>query len=162
VVYYGPSAGNYPSKIDVGSATTASVTNLTEGATYHFAVTAYDLSHAESGFSSDVSRTVPYAAPVARFTASAVSGLAPLALNFSNGSTGIISSYSWTFGDGTTSTLANPSKVYLSPGEYTVTLTVAGPGGSDLQTRTDYILVSPGAVLRTCPPGPKSRGRCTG
>jgi PKD repeat protein len=33
--------------------------------------------------------------------------------------------YSWSFGDGTTSALANPNHVYTSPGEYTVSLTVS-------------------------------------
>src|SRR5262249_52900836 len=55
VVYDGPSAGNYTSRIDVGNVTTYSVPNLVEGATYHFAVTAYDASHNESGYSNDVS-----------------------------------------------------------------------------------------------------------
>ena len=32
--------------------------------------------------------------------------------------------YLWNFGDGTTSTAAQPSKTYLAPGPYTVTLTV--------------------------------------
>lgn len=35
-------------------------------------------------------------------------------------------SYSWDFGDGTTSNLQNPEKVYLSPGNYTVRLTING------------------------------------
>jgi PKD repeat protein len=142
VVYYGPAAGNYPSRIDVGNTNTYTVTSLVEGATYHFAVTAYDGSHAESGFSNDVAGTVPYSAPVAQFTASATLGVAPLALNFLNASTGTITSYAWTFGDGTTSTVANPSKVYSAAGTYTVSLTVTGPGGSNTQTRTNYITVT--------------------
>jgi PKD repeat protein len=142
MVYYGPAAGNYPSRIDVGNATTSTVSGLAEGATYHFAVTAYDASHVESPFSNDVANTIPYTAPVAQFTASTTSGVAPLALNFLSASTGSITSYSWTFGDGTTSNVANPSKVYSSPGTYTVSLTVTGPGGSNTQTRTNYIIVS--------------------
>ena len=67
---------------------------------------------------------------------------APLTVNFTNSSTGSITSYAWTFGDGTTSTVANPSKVYSAPGTYTVSLTVTGPGGSNAQTRTNYITVS--------------------
>ena len=142
MVYYGPAAGNYPNKIDVGNSTTFAVTNLTEGATYHFAVTAYDGARIESGFSNEVSRTIPYSVPVASFTGSATSGVAPLALNFINSSTGSITSYAWTFGDGTTSTVASPAKVYSVPGNYTVSLTVTGPGGSNTQTRTNYITVS--------------------
>jgi glucose/arabinose dehydrogenase len=37
--------------------------------------------------------------------------------------------YLWNFGDGTTSTLANPSKTYASAGTYTVTLRVTDPAG---------------------------------
>ena len=70
VLHYGPSAGNYTSQIDVGNTTSRTVSNLAEGATYHFAVTAYDASHTETGFSNDVSATIPYGAPSAGFAAS--------------------------------------------------------------------------------------------
>src|SRR5438874_13483039 len=86
MVYSGPTAGNYTSKIDVGNATTRVVSNLVEGATYHFAVTAYDASHVESGFSNDVGATIPSSTPVADFSASATAGVAPLAMNFTNSS----------------------------------------------------------------------------
>jgi PKD repeat protein len=142
MVYYGPAAGNYPNKIDVGNSTTATVANLTDGATYYFAVTAYDGARIESGFSNEVSRTILHSVPVASFTASTTSGVAPLALNFINTSTGNITSYAWTFGDGTTSTVASPAKVYSVPGNYTVSLTVTGPGGSNTQTRANFITVA--------------------
>ena len=142
MVYYGPSAGNYPTKINVGNTTTHTLTTLAEGSTYHFAVTAYDGALVESGTSNDVAGTVPYSTPVAQFSASTTLGVAPLALNFLNASTGTITSYAWTFGDGTTSTSANPSKVYSAAGTYTVNLTVTGPGGSNTQTRTNYIAVT--------------------
>ncbi len=143
MVYYGPSAGNYPTRIDVGNTTTYTVPNLVEGATYHFAATAYDASHTESGYSNDASATVPYSAPVAQFTASTTSGTAPLALNFTSTSTGTITTYAWNFGDAGTSSVQNPSHVYAAAGVYTVSLTVSGPGGSNTQTRTNYITVSP-------------------
>ena len=150
VVHYGPSAGNYNGSVDVGNITTASVTNLTEGATYHFAVAAYDTTHAEGALSKDVSGVVAYGVPVAGFTASTTSGPAPLGLNFTNSSTGSITSYSWTFGDGTTSTVANPAKVYSTAGTYTVALKVTGPGGSNTSTRSNYITVTAGSD--TTPP----------
>ena len=86
--------------------------------------------------------TVSAAAPVAQFTGTPTSGTAPLTVNFSNTSTGSITSYAWTFGDGGTSTAASPSHVYSAAGTYTVALTVTGPGGSNTQTRTDYVTVS--------------------
>lgn len=39
-------------------------------------------------------------------------------------------SYLWNFGDGATSTAANPSHTYASAGAYVVSLTASGPGGS--------------------------------
>ncbi len=41
----------------------------------------------------------------------------------------------WTFGDGGTSTLQNPSHTYAAAGTYTVTLTAANAGGSDTETK---------------------------
>ena len=43
-------------------------------------------------------------------------------------------SYAWEFGDGTTSTLMNPTKVYASAGNYTVKLTTTNTYGSDVKT----------------------------
>ena len=141
-VYYGPAVGNYTANLDVGNTTTSPVTNLTEGATSHFAVTAYNAAHTQSGFSNDVSATIAYSAPVAQFSASATSGTAPLAVNFSSTSTGTISTYAWAFGDSTTSSSGSPSHVYSSAGVYTVSLTVTGPGGGNTRTNSSYITVS--------------------
>ena len=43
-------------------------------------------------------------------------------------------SYVWEFGDGTTSTLMNPTKVYASAGNYTIKLTTTNTYGSDVKT----------------------------
>jgi PKD repeat protein len=73
------------------------------------------------------------AAPVAQFSANPTSGTSPLAVQFTDQSSGNITSYSWNFGDGVgASTQQSPSYVYNTPGTYTVTLTVTGPGGSNL------------------------------
>jgi PKD repeat protein len=156
MLYYGPSAGNYPSKIDVGNTTARTISNLTEGATYHFAVTAYDASHVESGYSNDAVATVPAGVPAANFTASATSGVAPLAMNFTSTSTGSITNYSWSFGDGTSSTAQNPSHVYSAAGSYTVSLTVTGSGGSNTKTAANYITVTAPASDTSAPTSPAS------
>ena len=103
---------------------------------------AYDGVHFPSDFSNDVSATVPYSEPVADFSASTTTGTAPLAMNFVSTSTGYIDTYTWSFGDGTTSSTQNPVHVYAAAGDYTVSLTVAGPGGRSSQTHSDYITVS--------------------
>ena len=55
-LYYGTASGNYGSVIDAGNVITHTVTELS-GGTYYFAVTAYDTSGNESGFSNEVSKT---------------------------------------------------------------------------------------------------------
>jgi PKD repeat protein len=72
--------------------------------------------------------------PVADFSANPTSGEAPLTVNFTDTSTGPITGWSWTFGDGSTSTAQDPSHDYTAAGDYTVELTVTGPGGSDSTT----------------------------
>jgi len=56
-MYYGPSSGNYTNVTDIGSVTTNTVPGLLTGITYYFAVTAYNTSALESGFSNEVSYT---------------------------------------------------------------------------------------------------------
>lgn len=60
-LYYGEASGVYSSRIDVGPATIASVSGLSAGVSYYFAVTAYDTNGLESGFSSEIRYTVPTA-----------------------------------------------------------------------------------------------------
>jgi gliding motility-associated-like protein len=51
--------------------------------------------------------------------------------------------YSWNFGDGTTSTLVNPTHVYAVPGVYTVTLTAQDGGSGCASTATLVITIQP-------------------
>ena len=53
-IYYGTSSGSYDDALDVGNKTSFSINNLVVGTTYFFAVTAYDFSGNESGFSKEV------------------------------------------------------------------------------------------------------------
>ena len=78
----------------------------------------------------------------AAFRASPTSGQVPVTVDFTDESTGDISSWSWDFGDGGSSTAQNPSHTYTSTGDFTVSLTVSGPAGSNTETKTDYIHVS--------------------
>ena len=71
-------------------------------------------------------------APVAQFTVTG-DGCEPLVVYFNNQSL-YAESYVWDFGDGNHSTTENPTYTYYDPGEYQVTLTVTGPGGTDIYT----------------------------
>ena len=78
--------------------------------------------------------TTPLAAAI---TASAVSGQAPLSVQFgSSGSTGSITGYLWNFGDGSTATTATASHVYTTAGTYTAKLTVTDGSSTNQATVT--------------------------
>lgn len=83
------------------------------------------------------------APPTAAFTASPLSGAAPLAVSFTDQSTGGPIAWSWTFGDGGTSTQRHPNHTYISPGTYNVSLTASNADGSDVETKTAYVTVTP-------------------
>ena len=55
----GNASRTYTQTIDVGNTTTYALNNLSEGLPYYFAVTDYDASGNESGYSNEVSKTLP-------------------------------------------------------------------------------------------------------
>jgi len=70
--------------------------------------------------------------PIAKAAADHATGPAPLTVNFSSAGSsdpgGSALTYSWAFGDGSTSTAANPSHTYAA-GNYTAVLTVRNSAG---------------------------------
>jgi parallel beta-helix repeat protein len=80
--------------------------------------------------------------PIAAFSASPTSGKAPLNVTFTDSSTGSPTAWKWTFGDGTNSTIKNPTHKYSKAGNYTVALTVSNSAGSSTTTKTNYIKVT--------------------
>ena len=93
--------------------------------------------------------TVNYPAPIADFIITPTTGTAPLTVNFTDTSTGNITSYTWDFNnDGIIDCpLQNTTNTYNTPGTYTTKLTVTGPGGSD--TKTMDITVQPDTTAPT-------------
>lgn len=61
-------------------------------------------------------------------------------INFSNYSSGTSNTYSWDFGDNTTSTLENPNHLFSNTGEYLVCLTIVDSNGTTC-TYCEYIYV---------------------
>ncbi|WP_094226822.1 S-layer protein domain-containing protein [Methanolobus psychrotolerans] len=76
--------------------------------------------------------------PVASFTTNATGneGPVPLIVQFNDTSTNSPTSWSWTFGDGGTSTSQNPVHTYNSIGTYNVTLTATNADGADTESKT--------------------------
>lgn len=86
--------------------------------------------------------------PVASFTVSPspAVGTAPLAVTFSNTSTGTFDSATWLFGDGGLGIGDTVLHTYTDEGSYSVTLSVDGPSGADIITLTDIVQVIPDGV----------------
>ena len=74
--------------------------------------------------------------PKADFTANERRGVKPFTVNFTDLSTGNPTSWTWKFGDGTTSTERNPVHTYQKEGAYDVSLTVSNSYGTDTVTKT--------------------------
>lgn len=91
-------------------------------------------------------------APVADFIGNPTTVQVGANVNFTDLSTNAPTSWSWTFGDGGTSTQQNPVHSYASTGQYTVSLTATNATGSDTETKVNYITVvdNGGGGTATC------------
>lgn len=87
-----------------------------------------------SGYVSHNLSITQIAAPTASFNRTPVSGQAPVLVSMTDTSTGAPTSWYWTFGDGTSSTLQNPTHTYSTGGTYTITLVATNAGGSTSAT----------------------------
>jgi len=85
--------------------------------------------------------TVKQPLPIASFSGSPVFGKKPLTVKFKNNSTGA-TSFSWSFGDGTTSQDSAPTHVYSKSGSYSISLTAVNSSGNSVMTKKKYIVVS--------------------
>ena len=102
---------------------------------------------------STITITTVVPAPIASSSATPLSGIAPLIVQFTDTSTGSPTSWSWDFGNGVSSTTENPSYTYSKAGTYTVSLTVSNAAGSNTSTKGGAILVG-GATVQTAVPTP--------
>ncbi|MFQ5706754.1 MAG: FlgD immunoglobulin-like domain containing protein [bacterium] len=80
-VYYSQKSGHYDHVMNVGDITAYRIGNLDLGVRYYFAVTAYDFSGNESGFSDEVTAAVRNASDT---TSPTGAGLLPLVYNYPN------------------------------------------------------------------------------
>lgn len=88
-------------------------------------------------------------APIANFSGTPTSGCNSLTVTFTDLSIGSPTAWSWSFPGGVPAAFVGqtpPPVTYGAPGNYTVTLTVTNPSGSDAETKTNYI------VVNNCPP----------
>ena len=127
-VHFGTASGNYSVHTDVHTVITYTVTGLADGQTYYFAVSANDASGNESGYSNEVSYSVPApnGAPSTPATPSgASSALVNTAITFSTSATdpnGDSLQYRYDWGDGALSSygVASQSHSWSAAGQYAV------------------------------------------
>ncbi|WP_373840206.1 PKD domain-containing protein [Methanospirillum sp.] len=128
-----------------------------EAGVYTVSLTASNTAGSDTKTETDfISVTGDIPPPVAMFEATPLSGSAPLTVQFTDLSIGPPTSYAWDFGDGGTSTEANPGHVYTSGGTYTVRLTVKNTGGSHTMTRENYITVGGSGIVADFTASPTS------
>jgi PKD repeat protein len=92
--------------------------------------------------------TAPSAPPAADFAFSC-SGLTCTFTDRSADPDGKIAAWSWTFGDGGTSTAPSPSRTYATAGTYGVTLTITYDGGTDQHTAPVTVSVPASSIVLT-------------
>ena len=78
--------------------------------------------------------------PAAKFSASTTRGPAPLTVDFVDISENV-TGRSWNFGDGNQSAEKSPEHTYMTPGNYTVSLTVGNENGNDSKKIINLIQV---------------------
>jgi PKD repeat protein len=132
-----------------GDGTATNVTTATVSHTYVAGGndTVTEIVRGPAGVSTNIQTnciTVEWPPPSADFNAAPTAGVAPLAVTFTDTSTGgPITLWSWNFGDGTATnvTTATVSHTYTIAGNFSVTETASGPGGSSQKTRPNSITV---------------------
>lgn len=113
---------------------------IDEVAVYKRALTAAEIGdHVEAAGRQTAPPNQP---PTAAFT-HRVSALAASFTSTSTDPEGRIDSYLWQFGDGTTSTVANPTHAYLNGGRYAVSLSVIDAAGAVATATTTVVATDP-------------------
>ena len=141
-----------------GDGATATVANPSHtyaaGGTFTVSLTVTDNSGGTGSTSQNITVTPPNTPPTAAFTRSCTG----LACSFTSTSTdpdGSVVAWSWSFGDGVTATVANPSHTYAAGGTYTVSLTVTDNSGAPGSTSQSITVTPPNqpptaAFTRSC------------
>jgi len=126
----GPTAWTW----DFGDGSTATEQNpshtYTTLGSYAVSLTASNKDGSDS--TSKANYIVTTLAPVANFKADRQIGRAPFIVQFTDLSTNNPTSWSWDFGDGTSSSDQNPRHIYMNEGAYDVRLTATNQYGSDM------------------------------
>jgi PKD repeat protein len=156
-----PNIGSSSGNNDINGSKSCSISGLAYSTTYYWYVNVSDGSLSTNAFYYFITQSEPSSPPPGpppstpptsppqniAPTADAngpyygylINGIAKVTFDGSS-SSGSITSYSWVFGDGKTGTGVSPTHEYTALGNYTVKITVSGPGGSD--TDKTFVVIS--------------------
>ena len=135
-IYDGPSTASPLIRSSTGTSLPTSITSSGPSITIRQST---DPSVVDSGFAINWSCNV--LTPVASFRgidSNTCTGI----VAFTDLSTRFPTSWRWSFGDGDTSLLQNPTHTYLANGTYTVSLVATNSAGSNTRTKASYIVVN--------------------
>ena len=151
VEFFNGTASLGTSPVAAGTATKALTAIAVGSYSYHAVFTPTDATLFTSSTSGNAAFTVTASVPAltASFTASAIAGVAPLAVTLTDTSIGAPTSWLWTFGNGSSSNAQNPPVAnYTAAGTYNVTLIVSNANGASAPvTKTITVTDVPGVVV---------------
>ena len=144
-VYSGISSGNVSGSFNVPAGATGSTRMRVSMKWNAWQTSCETFSYGEvEDYTVSFTTSVPVA-PVADFSASATTVAEGTIVSFTDQSTNVPTLWAWTFAGGNppSSTAQNPSIQYNSAGNYSVGLTATNDGGSDAETKANFITVIP-------------------
>ncbi len=111
--------------------------------TYSITLTVTNSSGSDTETKTDyITVTESGSVPVADFSANVTTIAEGGTVTFTDLSTNIPTEWSWSFGDGSSSSTQNPLHTYNTAGIYTVSLTAINANGADTEIKTNYITVN--------------------
>jgi len=132
---------------DFGDGTTAAGRTVSKhyntAGSYNVKLTVTDNRGGSATSTHPVTVIAPNILPTASLRADITDLTATLDGSASSDPDGTIATYAWDFGDGTTATGVNASKVYTKPGDYTVKLTVTDNRGGQNTTARSLTAIAP-------------------
>ena len=126
---------------DGGTSTAQNPSHTYAVGTYTVALMATNARGSDTETKVNYITVTPPAVPIAEFAGSPTSGTVPLTVSFTDLSSNSPTAWTWSFGDGDSSSVRNPDHTYHAAGTYTVTLeskiacefaTLAGPEAFDV------------------------------
>lgn len=131
---------------DFGDGTTATTNNpshvYTKAGTYTVTLT-YTTSDGCSGTFNYPNAVQAGQKPTANFSAIPTNTCASIPVAFTDNTTGNVTSWYWSFGDGVTDTARNPNHFYNDTGYFTIRLIASNNGCSDTIVKPDLIYIKP-------------------